>query len=71
MLTATLEQPLNVRTVQQDDRVSLTVRNAPTAALEGAVIEGYVTSVPSQTNNAGLSLAQQVYITRKINRGEK
>ena len=56
-LVATLDQPLNIRTVRPNDRVMLTVHNAPTAALNNAVIEGYVTSVPSQANSSGLSLA--------------
>jgi hypothetical protein len=56
-IVAVLDQPLNVRTVQPNDRVTLTVRNAPTSTLNNAVIEGYVTSVPSQVNSAGLSLA--------------
>lgn len=50
-VVATLDQPLNVRTAQQDDRVTLTVRNAPLPELEGAVIEGYVMSTPSRTND--------------------
>ena len=41
-LDATLEQPVNLRTARDDDRVTLTVRNAPRAELEGATIEGYV-----------------------------
>jgi hypothetical protein len=56
-VVATLDQPLNIRTVRPNDRVTLTVRNAPTSALDNAVIEGYVTSVPSQVNSAGLSIA--------------
>jgi hypothetical protein len=50
-LVATLDQPINASAVRQDDRISLTVRTAPTANLEGAVIEGYVTSAPARSGN--------------------
>jgi hypothetical protein len=39
---ASLDQTINLRTARDDDRVSLTVHNAPRAELEGATIEGYV-----------------------------
>ena len=50
-LVAALDQPINASSVRQDDRISLTVRNAPTANLEGAVIEGYVTAAPARSGN--------------------
>jgi hypothetical protein len=56
-LVATLDQPLNISTVRQNDRVMLTVHNAPSSSLEGAVIEGYVTSTPSRFGDQqGISL---------------
>ena len=42
MLTARLDQTVNLRTARDDDRVTLQVHNAPRAELEGATIEGYV-----------------------------
>jgi hypothetical protein len=48
MLTATLDEPLNLRAARQDDRITLTVRNAPSTSLEGAVVEGYVTATASR-----------------------
>src|SRR5207245_4359955 len=42
-LVATLDQSINMRSARENDRVTLTVRNAPRADLEGAVIAGYIT----------------------------
>lgn len=42
VLTARLDQNINLRTARDDDRVTLLVHNAPRAELEGATIEGYV-----------------------------
>jgi hypothetical protein len=44
VLVARLEQTVNLRQARDEDRITLTVRNAPRADLEGATIEGYVTS---------------------------
>jgi hypothetical protein len=56
-LVATLDQAVNLRSVREDDRVTMTVRNAPRADLEGAVIEGYVIAQPARENNrTGLSV---------------
>jgi len=44
MLTARLDQTVNLRQAREEDRITLTVHNAPRAELEGATIEGYVTS---------------------------
>jgi len=44
VLVARLEQTVNLRQAREEDRITLTVRNAPRADLEGATIEGYVTS---------------------------
>ena len=46
VMVATLDAPVSGRTVRENDRLTLTVREAPSAALDGAVIEGYVTSAP-------------------------
>ena len=44
--------PDNTRVnARQDDRITLTVRNAPRADLEGATIQGYVRTAPSRTAN--------------------
>jgi len=50
-LTATLDQAVNVTSTRQNDRVSLTVRNASRSDLDGATIEGYVASAPSRMND--------------------
>jgi hypothetical protein len=42
LLTARLDQNVNLRTARDDDRITLVVHNAPRAELEGATIEGYV-----------------------------
>jgi hypothetical protein len=44
VLSARLDQPLNLRQAREEDRITLTVHNAPRPELEGATIEGYVTS---------------------------
>lgn len=50
-LVATLDQPINTASVRENDRISLTVRNAPTANLDGAVIEGYVIGTPARNGD--------------------
>ena len=56
-LVATLDQAVNLRAAREDDRVTMTVRNAPRAEWEGAVIEGYVIAQPTRENNrTGLSV---------------
>jgi hypothetical protein len=50
-LVARLDQSVNLRAVRQDDRVTLTVRNAPRPELEGATLEGTVIATPSGLNN--------------------
>ena len=58
ILVASLDEPLNGRTVRENDRITLTVREAPSAALDNAVIEGHVTSAPNALGDRGeLSLA--------------
>ena len=42
VLTARLDQSVNLRTAKDDDRITLVVHNAPRAELEGATIEGFV-----------------------------
>jgi hypothetical protein len=56
-IVATLDDPVNGRSVRQNDRVSLTVHNAPSAALDNAVIEGYIASVPAASDGGGMSIA--------------
>jgi len=56
-LVATLDQAVNLRAAREDDRITMTVRNAPRAEWEGAVIEGYVIAQPTRDNNrTGLSV---------------
>jgi hypothetical protein len=50
-LVATLDQPLNAASAREGDRITLTVSNAPTANLQGAVIEGYVTTLPARSGS--------------------
>ena len=50
VLTARLDQPLNLRQAREEDRITLTVHNAPRPELEGATLEGYVTSNQSSLN---------------------
>jgi len=57
-LTATLDQAVNARSSRQNDRVTMTVNNAPRPELEGAVIQGYLVDSPSTSNGrTGLSIA--------------
>jgi hypothetical protein len=44
VLTARLEQTINLRQARDEDRMTLAIVNAPRADLEGATIEGYVVS---------------------------
>lgn len=55
-LIATLDDPIDVQTARINDRVTVTVRDAPTSDLESAVIEGYVTSSPSADSSRGLAI---------------
>lgn len=56
-LVAVLDQAINASSAREGDRITLTVRNAPAANLEGAVIEGYVTALPARSGNqVGLSV---------------
>jgi hypothetical protein len=50
VLTARLDQTINFRQTREEDRIMLTVHNAPRPELEGATIEGYVTSNLSMLN---------------------
>ncbi|MEO7890201.1 MAG: YMGG-like glycine zipper-containing protein [Vicinamibacterales bacterium] len=57
VLVATLDDDVDTSNARRNDRVTLTVRNAPRAALEGAVIQGYLASEPSRTNGrTGVSI---------------
>jgi hypothetical protein len=47
---ATLDQPLNARTARENERVTLTVHNAPRPELEGAIIEGRVAAAARAVN---------------------
>jgi hypothetical protein len=51
ILTARLDAPLNLRNVRENDRVALTVHDAPQTRLENAVLEGYVSAVPSNSSD--------------------
>ena len=50
-LTATLDTPINLRSVRENDRVTLTVHGAPEARLENAVLEGYVSHVAADASD--------------------
>lgn len=57
-LVATLDQPVDMRAIRQNDRVTLTVRNAPRAEWQNAVIEGSVVNMPAAMNDrSGLTIA--------------
>ncbi len=49
-LVARLEKTVNLENARDDDPITLTVRNASRAELEGATIEGYVRTSQSDTN---------------------
>jgi hypothetical protein len=56
-VVATLDRPINVRTIRRNDRVALTVRSAPSSDLQDAVIEGTVINLPPATNGrTGLTI---------------
>jgi len=49
VLTAALDQTINTNSAREGDRITLTVRNAPRAEWENAVIEGYLVSAPNRS----------------------
>jgi hypothetical protein len=51
VLVARLDQTVNLRQARDEDRITLTVRNAPQADLEGATIEGYIATNQSMAND--------------------
>jgi len=51
VLTAALDQAINASSARQGDRITLTVRNAPRAEWENAVIEGYLVSAPARSGD--------------------
>ena len=51
VLVGRLDQTINLRQARDEDRITLTVRNAPRAELEGATIEGYIASNQSGVND--------------------
>ncbi len=51
VLVGRLDQTVNLRQARDEDRITLTVRNAPRAELEGATIEGYINSNQSMVND--------------------
>jgi hypothetical protein len=56
-LSATLDAPIDIRSVRENDRVTMTVREAPESRLENAVLEGYVTRVPAANDRGGVGFA--------------
>jgi hypothetical protein len=52
-LTARLDQSIDLSSARDDDRVTLTVHNAPRAELEGATIEGYVRRARTSADATG------------------
>ena len=58
MLNASLDAPIDLRTVRSNDRVTLTVHNAPEVAFENAVLEGHVSAAPADADDRqGLAIA--------------
>ena len=51
VMVGRLDQTVNLRQARDEDRITLTVRNAPRAELEGATIEGYIASNQSANND--------------------
>src|SRR6185503_4407242 len=51
ILTARLDQTVNLRQARDEDRITLTVHNASRPELEGATIEGYVASSLAAVDN--------------------
>ena len=49
MLTASLDNAINAGSARQGDRITLTVRNAPRAEWNNAVIEGYLVGAPTRS----------------------
>jgi hypothetical protein len=54
-LTAALDETVNLQTAREDDRITLTIRNAPRPELEGARIYGTISTAPTR-DNARLAL---------------
>jgi hypothetical protein len=55
-LTAALDETVNLQTAREDDRITLTVRNAPRPELEGARIYGTIYMANGARDNARLTL---------------
>ena len=55
-LTAALDETVNLQTAREDDRITLTVRNAPRPELEGARIYGTIYMATPVRENARLTL---------------
>ena len=55
-LTAALDNTVNLQTAREDDRITLTVRNAPRPELEGATIYGTIYMATPVRDNARLTL---------------
>lgn len=55
-LTAALDETVNLKTAREDDRITLTIRNAPRPELEGAKIYGTIYTGTPNRDNARLTL---------------
>jgi hypothetical protein len=66
-LVARLDKPIDLKSAKQNDRVTLTVTSAPTAALEGATIEGYLADTPSSSVNGQSGVAMEFDTIRLSN----
>jgi hypothetical protein len=58
IVTARLDQTVNLRNARDDDRITLVVHDAPRAELEGATIEGYIRT--SNDNRGVVVLFDQI-----------
>jgi hypothetical protein len=50
MLSARLDQPIDLRSARTNDRIALTVYDAPASRFENARIEGYLLNTPSSSS---------------------
>jgi hypothetical protein len=66
-LVARLDKAIDLKSAKQNDRVTLTVTSAPTAALEGATIEGYLSDTPSSSVNGQPGVAMEFDTIRLSN----
>jgi hypothetical protein len=66
-LVARLDNAIDLKSAKLNDRVTLTVSSAPTAELEGATIEGYLSDTPSSSVNGQSGVAMEFDTIRLSN----